>query len=94
MHSLRRSFATMLEAAMNAGGRVNPALIASLMGHARGTMALDRYSAGPAFKAMQDAVVDMQDLGIPPEVREALAGTWTRRPAMVRFTPAQAALPR
>jgi integrase len=38
MHSLRRSYATLLESAMNAGGRVSPTVIASLMGQARGTM--------------------------------------------------------
>lgn len=41
MHSLRRSYATVLAAAMNAGGLLNAELIASLMGRARGTLALD-----------------------------------------------------
>jgi integrase len=35
-HSLRRSYATALEAAMNRGGsRINPAITASLMGQER-----------------------------------------------------------
>ena len=80
--------ATMLEAAMNAGGCVNPSLIASLMGQGLGTMALDRYSSGPVYKALQNAIADMQDTGIPSEVREALVETRTIRPVMVRFAPA------
>ena len=31
---------------MNAGGRVNPTRISTLLGQARGTLALDRYSVG------------------------------------------------
>jgi len=88
LHSLRRSYATMLEAAMNAGGRVNPTLIATLMGQARGTLALDLYSAGASSRALRLAVDDMQTLGIPPEVGAALAETQTQRPAMRRVNPA------
>ncbi len=86
-HSLRRAFATHLEAAMNAGGRVNPTLIDSLMGHARGTLALNRYSAGAALRPPADAVADMEELGLPEEVRRALAGTMSDRPPMTRFAP-------
>lgn len=89
MHSLRRSYATMLEAAMNAGGKsVTGPIIATLMGHARGTMALDRYSSGPVWKAAQAAVADLETLGIPAEVATALAETQGQRPAMVRLAPA------
>jgi integrase len=86
-HSLRRCYATMLETAMNARGRVNPAIIASLMGHARGTMALDLYSSGASKQALVDAVTDLEVLGIPPEVRKALEETASQRPRMVRFQP-------
>lgn len=87
MHSLRRAFATHLEAAMNAGGRVNPTLVDSLMGHARGTLALDRYSAGAALRPLTDAVEDMEERGLPEEVRQALAETMADRPPMTRFAP-------
>lgn len=86
-HSLRRCYATHLEAAMNAGDRVNPTLIDSLMGHARGTLALDRYSAGAALKPLAEAVVEMEELGLSEEVRKALTETMTDRPAMMRFAP-------
>jgi integrase len=86
-HSLRRCYATMLETAMNARGRVNPAIIASLMGHARGTMALDLYSSGASKQALVDAVTDLEVLGIAPEVRRALEETASQRPGMVRFQP-------
>ena len=87
LHSMRRSYATMLEATMNAGGRVNPTLISTLLGQARGTMALDRYSAGATSQALQLAVMDMQEMGIPSYVATALAETQNQRPQMVRFTP-------
>jgi integrase len=87
LHSLRRSYATMLEAAMNAGGRINPAIIASLMGQARGTMALDRYSSGAALKALKDAVADLEAMGLGEAVGKALADTAGQRPRMKRFRP-------
>jgi hypothetical protein len=86
-HSLRRAFATRLEAAMNAGGRINPTLIDSLMGHARGTLALDRYSAGAALRPLADAMAEMEALGLPEEVRKALAETMADRPPRTRFAP-------
>jgi integrase len=87
LHSLRRSYATMLEAAMNAGGRVNPTLITTLLGQARGTLALDRYSAGATLRALKLAVTDLQELGIPSDVDAALGETQNQRPTMVRFKP-------
>jgi len=77
---------------MNARGRINPAIIASLMGHARGTMALDLYSSGAFRQALMDAVADMEALGIPPDVREAPERTSEQRPRMVRFNPRTANL--
>ena len=71
LHSLRRSYATMLEAAMNAGGRVNPTLITTLLGQARGTLALDRYSAGATLQALKLAVTDCR--------RWASRPMWLRR---------------
>jgi len=44
LHSLRRSFMTACETAQYAGGRINPEIMALLVGHKRGTMALDLYS--------------------------------------------------
>jgi hypothetical protein len=95
-HSLRRSYTTLLEAGMNAGGRINPAVISTLMGQARGTLALDRYSAGASREVLCNAVADLETLGLRPQVRSALAKTVGQRPKMVRFAPdrgAQGILP-
>jgi integrase len=86
-HSLRRSYATALEAAMNRQGRVNAALIASLMGHARGTMALDLYSGGAGLDALRNAVADLEQQGFDPHVIKALDRSMNQRPTMVRFAP-------
>jgi integrase len=87
MHSLRRSYATQLEAAMHAGGRINPTLISTLMGQKRGTMALDLYSSGASLPALTNAVSDMEPLGMPEVVLKALAETAADRPSMARFAP-------
>ena len=87
-HSLRRSYATALEAAMNKGGsRINPAIIASLMGQERGTIALDLYSGGAALDALKAAVADLEDRGLHGEVVQTLGETLDQRPRMVRFAP-------
>jgi integrase len=87
-HSLRRAYATALEAAMHRGGsRINPAILASLMGHERGTMALDLYSGGTALDALRNAVADMEARGFALEVTEALEATMDHRPSMVRLAP-------
>ena len=62
------------------GGRVNPTLISTLLGQARGTLALDRYSAGATLQALKLAVTDLQELGIPSDVTAALVETQNRRP--------------
>jgi integrase len=90
LHSLRRSCATMLEAAMNAGGRINPVIIARLMGQSGGTLALDRYSSGASLQALKDAVADLEALGLGADIQKALADTASQRPPMVRFKPAGA----
>ena len=87
-HSLRRSYATLLEAAMHAGGRINPTLISTLMGQTRGTMALDLYSSGASVSNLSNAVEDMEKLGLPEVVLKALEETAGDRPRMVRFAPA------
>ncbi|HVY16077.1 MAG TPA: tyrosine-type recombinase/integrase [Rhodopila sp.] len=86
-HSLRRSYVTALETAMNAGGRINPAIIASLMGHARSTMALEVYSSGATPEALANAVADLEEKGFPAEVEKALEETAGDRPPMTRFAP-------
>jgi integrase len=87
-HSLRRSYATALEAAMNKGrSRINPAVIASLLGHERGTMALDLYSGGAALDVLKAAVADVEERGLDRGVVRALAETMDQRPEMVRFAP-------
>jgi hypothetical protein len=86
-HSLRRSYVTALEAAMNAGGRLNPTLISTLVGQARGTLALDLYSSGASKAALVDAVADLETKGFAQEVSKALAETLHQRPPMVRFKP-------
>jgi ABC-type phosphate/phosphonate transport system permease subunit len=72
---------------MNASGRVNPAIIASLMGQARGTMALDRYSSGASLKVLVEAVADLEALGLGEDVSKALTHTASQRPPMIRFKP-------
>jgi len=72
---------------MNAGGKVTPAVIASLMGHERGTLALDRYSSGASQRALVDAVADLGRLGFSGDVVKALEETASQRPRMVRIRP-------
>ena len=73
---------------MDKGGtRINPAVIASLLGQERGTIALDLYSGGAALDALKAAVGDMEHCGLDPEVVEALAETMDDRPRMARFAP-------
>jgi integrase len=87
-HSLRRSYATALEAAMNKGGsRINPAVIASLLGQERGTIALDLYSGGAALDVLKAAVADLEERGLDQDVVTALKETMDQRPLMVRFAP-------
>jgi integrase len=71
-HSLRRSFATYLEHATTASLKVNPSVIAELMGHQKGTLALSVYSGGLRLQHLKDAIAVLWEV-MEPEVREALA---------------------
>ncbi len=100
LHSLRRSFMTACETAQYAGGRINPEIMALLVGHKRGTMALDLYSewsrlgrrltGGLADKlaTLKAAMDDAVTLGMAPEVLKALEETQGNRPPVVRTRPA------
>ena len=101
LHSLRRNFMTACETAQHAGGRINPELTALLVGHKRGTMAMDLYSewsrmgrrgitGGLADKlaTLRAAVDDAVGLGLPPGVLKALEDTKGDRPPMLRTRPA------
>jgi integrase len=52
----RRCFATYLERAQGVTLKVNPSVIAELMGHAKGTLALDVYSGGLRLRELRDAI--------------------------------------
>jgi len=97
LHSLRRSFMTAAETALHAGGRINPELLALIVGHKRGRMSLDLYSewsrmgrqivgGGMAGRlaTLRAAVDDAVDQGLAPEVLKALEETRDARPAVVR----------
>lgn len=101
LHSLRRNFMTACETAQHDNGRINPELTALLVGHKRGTMAMDLYSewsrigrrsitGGLAGKLaiLRAAVDDVVTLGMPKEVLAALEETKGTRPRVVRTRPA------
>jgi hypothetical protein len=89
MHSLRRSFATALRNAMNAGAEINPTLIGTLMGHEQRTLALKVYAERKVLMGDLRRCIDaMWSHGLAPEVRAALLETMDRRPPMVRTEPA------
>ena len=101
LHSLRRNFMTACETAQHAGGRISPEITALLVGHKRGSMALDLYSewsrmgrrtigGGMAEKlaTLRDALDDAVDKGFPPDVLQALTETQGARPPTVRTKPA------
>jgi integrase len=71
-HSLRRTFATYLEHASTRTVKVNPQVIAELMGHEKGTLALSVYSGGLRLQHLRDAIEAMGEV-IEPEVRELLS---------------------
>ena len=101
LHSLRRNFMTACETAQHAGGRISPEITALLVGHKRGSMALDLYSewsrmgrrtigGGMAEKlaTLRDALDDAVDMGFPPDVLRTLTETQGARPPTVRTKPA------
>ena len=55
-HSFRRNFATHLERAQKRSPVVNPSSIDELMGHKKGTLALNTYSSGLAYQDLRKAV--------------------------------------
>ena len=100
-HSFRRSFLTAAETAMHARGRLNEALVALLVGHRRGSLALDLYSdwtrlgrrrmdgnLGERLATLRAAVDDTVALGFDATVLKALAETAGARPVMRRVQPA------
>jgi integrase len=66
-HSFRRCFATYLERASTVSRAVNASVIAELMGHAKGTLALDGYSSGLRLSEHREALDAMAGV-IEPEV--------------------------
>jgi integrase len=70
-HSLRRTFATYLEHAQRQSLDVNPGIIAELMGHEKGTLALSVYSGGYRIEHLQKAIGVLGET-IEPEVLRAL----------------------
>ena len=100
LHSLRRSFMAACETAQHAGGRISPELTALLVGHKRGTMALDLYSewsrlgrrltGGLADKlaTLRAVMGDAIALGMAPKVPRALEETQGDRPPVKRTRPA------
>ena len=101
LYSFRRSFMTACETAMHGGGRINPQLLALLVGHKREALSFDLYSdwsrlGRPAMrggladklKTLQAAVEDVVELGLDEAVKVALADTAGGRPAMKRLQPA------
>jgi integrase len=70
-HSLRRTFATYLEHAQRQSLDVNPGIIAELMGHEKGTLALSLYSGGYRIEHLQTAI-EVLGQAIEPEVLRAL----------------------
>jgi integrase len=70
-HSLRRTFATYLEHAQRQSLDVNPGIIAELMGHEKGTLALSLYSGGYRIEHLQKAIAVLGQT-IEPEVMGAL----------------------
>jgi integrase len=70
-HSLRRTFATYLEQAQRQSLDVNPGIIAELMGHEKGTLALSLYSGGYRIEHLQAAIGVLGET-IEPQVLNAL----------------------
>jgi integrase len=71
-HSLRRTFATYMEHAQGRSVAVHPGLIAEIMGHAKGTLALSVYSGGHRIEHLRKAI-DALKLVIEPEVLKAVS---------------------
>lgn len=70
-HSLRRSFATYLAHATTKTHKVNPQVIAELMGHTKGTLALQTYAGKMHLEHLRDALEAMESV-IEPKLKEAI----------------------
>ena len=101
LYSFRRSFMTAAETALHGGGRINPQLLALLVGHQRDALSFDLYSdwsrmgrstlrgtLAEKLTRLREAVEDVVELGFDGAVKEALTGTSGARPAMKRLQPA------
>ena len=71
-HSLRRTFATYLEHASTRTHKVNPQVIAELMGHEKSSLALSLYSGGLNIRHLREAIDAMAEV-IEPEVLALVA---------------------
>jgi integrase len=70
-HSLRRCFATYLEAAQGSGA-VYPSVIEELMGHKKKSFALSVYSGGLRREHLEAAILAMAG-AMEPEVLKAIS---------------------
>lgn len=70
-HSFRRSFATYLERASTVSRAVNASVISELMGHEKGTLALDGYSGGLRLEDRREALDAMVN-SIEPDVMSCI----------------------
>ena len=77
-HSLRRNFATYLDRAQGVTQAVHPGIIAELMGHAKGSLALSLYSGGYRIDHLRKAIDALRDV-MEPEVLEAVAAAGTSK---------------
>ena len=86
---------------MHGGGRINPQLLALLVGHKRDALSFDLYSdwsrlgrtamrSGLAdkLKTLREAAEDAVELGFERAAQVALEETASARPAMKRLQPA------
>lgn len=71
-HSLRRTAATYLEHASTVSLGVNPQVIAQLMGHAKGSLALSTYSGGLHIQHLRKAIEVLGEV-IEPEVMACIS---------------------
>ncbi len=71
-HSLRRNFATYLDRAQGITQAVHPGIIAELMGHEKGSLALSLYSGGYLVDQLRKAIDTLSDV-MELDVLEAVA---------------------
>ena len=101
LHSLRRSFVTAADTAINRSGRLESGMLARLIGHKQGTLGLDLYSdwarlghpkmsgdLAAKLAILRNVMEDIAALGMDPTVLKALEDTAGNRPPVVRVAPA------